>query len=217
MPKQTPLHRIRIKICGITRPEDGLAAAQAGADAIGLVFYEHSSRAVTIEQAQAVVAALPPFVTAVGLFVDPSPAWLAEVLASVPLGLLQFHGDESAELCARMGLPYLKAIRMRPEVDLAAAADTYQGAIGLLLDTYDPAAHGGTGAVFDWSRIPQQCSLPLVLAGGLHAENVGAAVAAAPLWAVDVSSGVERAKGIKDPERMAAFVAAVVAANQRRV
>lgn len=201
-----PAGRIRVKICGITRPEDAAAAAAAGADAIGLVFHAPSPRAVTAEQAGAVVAALPPFVTAVGLFVDPEPAAVQGVLAAVPLDVLQFHGGEPPELCAAFGRPWLKAVRMRPGTDLHAAAARYAGARGLLVDTYRPGMPGGTGETFDWSEIPPDLARPLILAGGLTPENVGEALARVAPAAVDVSGGVERARGIKDPSRVAAFV-----------
>ncbi|MEY4642540.1 MAG: hypothetical protein RLZZ227_2534 [Pseudomonadota bacterium] len=191
-------HRTRVKICGITRLEDGLAAAAAGADAVGFVFYDKSSRAVSAEQAQAISAALPPFVTRVGLFVNADAAHVQAVLSSVALDLLQFHGDESAEYCAQFGRPYLKALRMREGVDLRAALKTYESAQGLLVDAWHEQQFGGTGAVFDWSLL---ASLPesrgIILAGGLHAENVAEAIRQVQPWAVDVSSGVETAPGQK--------------------
>lgn len=196
----------RVKICGITRPEDALAAARLGAAAIGLVFYAPSPRAVSIAQAQAVLQVLPPFVTTVGLFVDAEAGWIEEVLAAVPLDLLQFHGDETPEQCARYHRPYLKAVRMRPAVDLAECARRYHNARALLLDTYQPGLPGGTGAAFDWSRVPAQLDKPIVLAGGLTPANVAAAITAVRPYAVDVSGGVESAKGIKDAAKMAAFI-----------
>lgn len=208
-----PVRRTRIKICGITRPEDAAAAAAAGADAIGLVFYAGSPRAVTPERARALVAALPPFVTTVGLFVNASEQEVRAVLHQVPLDLLQFHGDETPAYCACFGRPYLKALRMRADLDPGREAQAFQGAAGLLLDAYRPDAYGGTGERFDWTRIPGTLSLPVVLAGGLDPDTVGQAVALARPYAVDVSSAVEAAKGIKDPQRIAAFVAAVRAAD----
>jgi len=205
--------RTRIKICGITRAEDGAAAAAAGADAIGLVFYAASPRAISVAQATALVAALPPLVTRVGLFVNPDPVWVREVLAAVALDLLQFHGDESAELCRAFGRPYLKALRMRPDCDIGAQMQAYGDASGILLDTWHPAAYGGTGESFDWQRIPNQRPRPLLLAGGLDPDNVAAAVSAVRPYAVDVSSGVEQRPGIKDAARIDAFAAAVARAD----
>ncbi len=200
--------RVRIKICGITRLADALTAVTLGADALGLVFYAASPRAVTVSQAQAIVAALPPFVTPVGLFVDAPAAQVHEVLAAVPLALLQFHGEESPAYCAAFQRPYLKALRMRPTLDLHQAASAYATAQGLLLDTYVPGVKGGTGLVFDWQQIPRGVSKPLVLAGGLTADNVAEAIATVQPYAVDVSGGVEASKGVKDPAKMAAFIQA---------
>lgn len=197
--------RTRIKICGITRIEDGLDAAGLGADAIGLVFAE-SPRRVEVAQAAAIVRALPPFVASVALFVNPDPALVAAVLAEVRPGLLQFHGEESAAFCAGFGAPFLKAIRVRPGTDLLQCAADFAAASGLLLDAYSPDAHGGTGHRFDWSLIPAAMPLPVVLAGGLGPGNVAGAVRAVRPWAVDVSSGVEAARGIKDAAKVAAFI-----------
>lgn len=199
---------IRVKICGITRVEDALAAAAAGADAIGLVFYARSPRAVDIERARAIIAALPPFVTTVGLFVDIERAELDDILASVPLDLLQFHGDESPEQCEGFNRPYIKALRVRAGDDIAARVDYYPGASGVLLDTYVDGVPGGTGAAFDWSLVPPALSKPVILAGGLHAGNVASAVAQVRPYAVDVSGGVEASKGIKDAEKIGAFIRA---------
>lgn len=199
---------IRVKICGITQVEDALAAAAAGADAIGLVFYARSPRAVDIERARAIIAALPPFVTTVGLFVDIERAELDDILASVPLDLLQFHGDESPEQCEGFNRPYIKALRVRVGDDIAARVDYYPGASGVLLDTYVDGVPGGTGAAFDWSLVPPALSKPVILAGGLHAGNVASAVAQVRPYAVDVSGGVEASKGIKDAEKIGAFIRA---------
>lgn len=196
----------RVKICGITRPEDALAAANAGADAIGLVFYPSSPRFVTPEQAQSIIAALPPFVTTVGLFVDASADEIRAVLDAVPLDMLQFHGDEPDSFCREFGLPYLKALRVRPGDDLNALAAQWPGAAGILLDSYKPGVPGGTGEVFDWTMIPGERSWSLVLAGGLAPGNVRQAVEQAKPWAVDVSGGVEAAKGIKNIEKINAFI-----------
>ena len=196
----------RIKICGVTRVEDGLAAARAGADAIGLVFAENSPRRVDRARAAGIARALPPFVSSVALFVNPEPAEVEAVLAEVRPNLLQFHGEETAAFCAGFGVPFLKAIRVRPETDLLQCAAEFAAAAGLLLDAYAPDAHGGTGHRFDWSLIPPRLPLPMVLAGGLGPGNVAEAVRSARPWAVDVSSGVESAKGIKDAAKVAAFI-----------
>ncbi len=197
---------VRVKICGITRLEDALAAAEAGADAIGLVFYPPSPRAVDIEKASSIVAALPPFVTTVGLFVDAAPEAVRAVLASVPLDLLQFHGDETDEYCRQFSRPYLKALRVQPSDDLNALAARWPGASGILLDSYQRGVPGGTGEVFDWSLIPAQRNWQLILAGGLDTANVADAVARCRPWAVDVSGGVEQSKGIKDASRITSFI-----------
>lgn len=199
---------VRVKICGITRVEDALAAAAAGADAIGLVFYAKSPRAVGIEQARAIIAALPPFVTTVGLFVDIECDELQRILASVPLDLLQFHGDESPEQCESINRPYIKALRVKAGDDIAVQVNRYPGAKGILLDTYVDGVPGGTGEAFDWSLVPEGLSKPVILAGGLHADNVAAAVARVRPYAVDVSGGVEASKGIKDAEKVGAFIRA---------
>ncbi len=196
----------RVKICGITRVQDGLDAVRFGAHAIGLVFYAPSPRSVTPDQARAIVDALPPFVTAVGLFVNADAEAVRATLAAVPLQLLQFHGDETPQYCAAFGMPYLKAVRVRPGVDLLQYAQQFHGARGLLLDAYVEGVRGGTGATFDWALIPRSLPLPVVLSGGLDADNVEAAVRAVRPWAVDVSSGVESAKGIKDAAKIEAFM-----------
>ena len=196
----------RIKICGITRVEDAQAVARNGADAIGLVFYERSPRHVTVQQAAQLAAALPPFITVVGLFVNASAEAVREVLAQVSLDVLQFHGEESPEFCAQWSKPYLKAIRVKAGVDLVQCAARYAGAQGLLLDAFIEGTHGGTGESFDWALIPHDLPLPVILSGGLHAGNVAAAIAQVRPYAVDVSSGVEASKGIKDAAKVAAFV-----------
>jgi len=203
------MNPVRIKICGITRVEDALAAAQLGVDAIGLVFYAPSPRAVTVEQALSIVRALPPFVTTVGLFVNASVAELQSVLQQVPLDLLQFHGEESADYCGQFGRPYIKALRMKPGVDMAEISAVYGDAQGILLDSYVAGAHGGTGETFDWSDVPDGLKKPIILAGGLTPNNVATAIGVVQPWAVDVSGGVEAAKGIKDSDQMAAFCKAV--------
>jgi phosphoribosylanthranilate isomerase len=196
----------RIKICGITRVEDALAAAHSGADAIGLVFHERSPRHVSIAQAKQLADALPPFVFAVGLFVNAEAAFVHAVLASVPLDILQFHGDEPAEFCAQFARPYIKAIRVKAGVDLLQCAARFYTAKGLLLDAHVEGIAGGTGATFDWALIPKQLPLPIILSGGLNAENVAAAIKQVRPYAVDVSSGVEASKGIKDAAKIAAFI-----------
>ncbi len=200
---------VRSKICGITRIEDALAAVAAGADAIGLVFYAKSPRAVSVEQAAAILHALPPFVTSVGLFVDMPRAELQALLQRLPLDLLQFHGDESPADCEGHGRPYIKALRVRPGEDVAAAMAPYAGARGILLDTFVEGVPGGTGATFDWALVPRQAAKPIILAGGLAAGNVAAAIRQVRPYAVDVSGGVEASKGIKDAGKIRAFVQAV--------
>lgn len=205
-----------IKICGITSVEDARAAVDAGADAIGLVFYARSPRCVTLEQAAVIARAVGPFVTTVGLFVDPSPEAVQLVLDEVPLQLLQFHGDESPAFCASFQRPFIKALRMAEGVDVSAIERefTYAGALGLLLDSYSPAIPGGTGETFAWARIPLERRIPLILAGGLSPDNVAAAVTQVRPYAVDVSSGVEIAPGRKDSAKITAFVQAVREADQ---
>ncbi len=203
------MHTVRSKICGITRIEDALAAADAGADAIGLVFYAKSPRAVDVRQARAIMAELPPFVTTVGLFVNASRCELNEILKALPLDLLQFHGDETPAECDGYQRPWIKALRVRPGDDLEAACQHYANARGILLDTYVPGVPGGTGEAFDWSLVPQRLSKPIILAGGLSAANVGQAISEVRPFAVDVSGGVEQAKGVKDAAKIAAFVRAV--------
>lgn len=200
---------VRSKICGITRIEDALAAAEAGADAIGFVFYAESPRAVDVRQARAIIAELPPFVTTVGLFVNASRCGLNEILEVVPLDLLQFHGDETPQDCEGYHRPWIKALRVRPGDDLEAACQLYAGARGILLDTYVAGVPGGTGEAFDWSLVPARLSKPIILAGGLSADNVGQAIAQVRPYAVDVSGGVEQAKGIKDAAKIEAFMQAV--------
>ncbi len=196
----------RSKICGITRVEDGLAAAQYGADAIGLVFYPPSPRHVSTAQAAVIAAALPPFVTTVGLFVNPDAADVRAALGALRLDLLQFHGDETPAFCASFGVPYLKAVRVKPGVDLIQYAIRFRGAKGLLLDAFVEGKAGGTGESFDWKLIPDDLPLPVILSGGLDPANVKAAIERVRPWAVDVSSGVEASKGIKDAARIAAFM-----------
>ena len=201
--------RTRVKICGLTRADDVGSVVANGADAIGLVFYPPSPRAVTQEQAQSLVAGLPPFVTVVGLFVDEERGRIAEILRRVRIDLLQFHGDETAADCAGHGRPWIKAVRMRDNVDLPALKARYGSASALLLDAYRPGVPGGTGSAFDWDLIPADMAGEIVLAGGLDADNVARAVRGVRPYAVDVSGGVERAKGIKDADKIAAFMRGV--------
>lgn len=206
--------RTRVKICGITRPEDAAAAVRAGADAIGLVFYPPSPRAITASRAAQIIHTLPPFVTTVGLFVNAAADEVAEVLKTVPLDLLQFHGEESPAACEEHGRPYIKAVRMRPDVDLADLGRRYASALGLLLDSYQPGVPGGTGATFDWGRIPVVLRDRIILAGGLSPDNVEHAIQQVRPYAVDVSGGVEQEKGIKDEEKIRAFMRGVERANR---
>ncbi len=206
------MSRTRIKICGITRSVDLDAVLHAGTDAVGFVFYPPSPRALSLPDALALAQRVPPFVTRVGLFVNAEPAEVETALAAVPLDLLQFHGDEDAAYCDQFGLPYLKAARVRPDLDLLEFARAYPSAQGLLLDAW-VEAYGGVGQSFDWSLIPGDLPLPIVLSGGLHAGNVIEAVTKIHPWAVDVSSGVEVAKGVKDAGKISAFVEAVRTAD----
>ncbi len=205
----------RIKICGITRVEDALYAASSGADAIGLVFYVSSPRHVSIAQAKKIVDALPPLITVVGLFVNAEATFLREVLSSVPLDLLQFHGDELPEYCAQFKRHYLKAIRVKAGVDLIQCASDFRGAKGLLLDAHVEGIPGGTGTAFDWTLIPKKLPLSVILSGGLDAGNVAAAIKQVRPYAVDVSSGVEASKGIKDAAKIAAFINEVKRADAK--
>ncbi|HZW85934.1 MAG TPA: phosphoribosylanthranilate isomerase [Gallionella sp.] len=203
----------RVKICGITRLQDALAAAHSGADAIGLIFYQHSPRHVSIAQAAHLAAALPPFVTVVGLFVNAEAAFVRDVLAGVRLDLLQFHGEETAEFCAQFNRPYIKAVRVKAGVDLLQCAADYSGAAGLLLDAHVEGVQGGTGATFDWTLIPEAMPLPIILSGGLQPENVAAAIRQVRPYAVDVSSGVEASKAIKDAVKITRFIQEVNSTN----
>lgn len=198
--------RVRVKICGITRVEDALTAVAQGADAIGLVFYAPSPRAVSIEQAVAIAEQMPAFVSVVGLFVNAEEHYIKEVTSRVQLDLLQFHGDETPEQCAQYGLPFIKAVRVKSDTNLVQYAKDYSASRALLLDTYTEGVAGGTGHVFDWGLIPPDLNKPVVLAGGLTAENVALAIKQVKPYAVDVSGGVEASKGIKDAAKIAAFM-----------
>ncbi len=201
--------RTRVKICGFTDVENAVFAAKAGVDAIGLVFYQPSPRNVEIETAVKIVSALPAFVSVVALFVNEQEAIIKNVLEKVSVDCLQFHGNEEPEACSVYGKRYIKAIRMRQDTDVSALARCYSNADGLLLDAYHPYMEGGTGDRFDWNLVPHQCGLPIILAGGLDAMNVKMAVDRTRPYAVDVSSGVESGKGIKDKNKIAAFMSAV--------
>ncbi|MEQ1532574.1 MAG: phosphoribosylanthranilate isomerase [Sideroxydans sp.] len=196
----------RIKICGITREQNLHAVANSGADAIGLVFYEKSPRHVSVQHAARLMRVVPPFVTVVGLFVNPTADYVRQVLATISLDVLQFHGEESPAFCEQFGKPYLKAIRVKAGVNLVECATEFSGAQGLLLDAFVEGTQGGTGESFDWALIPQNLALPVILSGGLNAGNVAAAIKQVRPYAVDVSSGVEAAKGIKDAAKVAAFI-----------
>src|SRR5687768_5931093 len=198
--------RTRVKICGIREALHGVVAADAGADAIGLVFYRESPRFVTPGAAANVVAMLPPFVTSVGLFVDADEGKIHDMLKSVRLDCLQFHGDETPEFCASFGIPYVRAVSMKEGISLLEWAGRFSSARALLLDAHVPGVPGGTGQTFDWSAIPRDLPMPLILSGGLSAENVGPAIKAVGPWAVDVSSGVEASRGTKDPKKIVEFI-----------
>jgi phosphoribosylanthranilate isomerase len=195
-----------VKICGITRAEDALAAAHCGAHAIGLVFYRPSPRYVDPEVAAGIVRALPPFITPVGLFVDAPADEVRAISVRSRVQMIQFHGAETPDFCVAFDLPYMKGVRVRPGVDLLQYARDFQGAKALLLDAYQEGLHGGTGAVFDWNLIPSALPLPVVLSGGLNPDNVADAIRRVKPFAVDVSSGVESSKGIKDVRKIEAFV-----------
>jgi phosphoribosylanthranilate isomerase len=198
--------RTRVKICGFTRVEDAVYAAHLGVDAIGLVFYPPSPRHVEIEQAIRIVNALSAFTSVVALFVNEQEARIREVLERVSIDCLQFHGDEPAEACRIYGKRYIKAVRIQDGIDIGALAQHYHDAAGLLLDAYHPDAKGGTGSQFDWKLIPRQCTLPVILAGGLDETNAKQAVQTVRPYALDISSGVEAEKGVKDSLKMAAFI-----------
>ncbi|MBT7409997.1 MAG: phosphoribosylanthranilate isomerase [Methylococcales bacterium] len=207
--------RTRLKVCGITNPDDAINAVNAGVDAIGLVFYEKSPRSVTIEQARCVVNSLPPFVTVVGLFVNESAEIIKQILDQVSLDILQFHGDELADFCQQFNTPYMKAIRMKSEVNYHKMEADYQAASGLLLDTYQKGIPGGTGETFNWSLIPSvsQRKKPIILAGGLTPENVKIAIETVKPFAVDVSGGVEKNKGLKSQSLMKSMMNGVMNAR----
>jgi phosphoribosylanthranilate isomerase len=211
--------RTRIKICGMTRSEDALAAAEAGADALGFVFYPPSPRHIEIDQAWSIIDVLPAFVTTTALFVNPEPGLVKTVIQRLKIDLLQFHGDESVEFCEQFDRPYIKAVRMQPDTDLAMLSQRYTSAQALLLDTYVKGVPGGTGEAFNWDWVApskrEDTCLPIILAGGLTAENVGQAVQTVQPWAVDVSGGVEASPGKKSKAQIQAFVDAVNASEPK--
>lgn len=203
------IRRTRIKICGITRVEDGVTAARLGADAIGLVFYPKSSRFVDVVTAMQIVRALPPFVTTVGLFVDAEKAQVDAIMRQVSPGMLQFHGNEDPAYCASYGVPFIKAVPMGEAADLVDYGRRFQQAVGLLLDSHGGDKTGGSGQCFDWRKIPKDVEKPIILAGGLDPNNVVEAIQRIQPFAVDVSSGVESAKGVKDSRLMQLFIESV--------
>ena len=209
--------RTRIKICGITRLNDALSAVNLGADAIGFVFFPKSPRAIHAEDAQKIVACLPPFVSVVGLFVDAELKFIQDILNHVQLDMLQFHGNESPQFCDQLGLPYIKSVRMSPNQDLIKWSQQFSSARGLLLDSYKPGIPGGTGIVFDWQTISRErLSCPIILAGGLNRKNVLEAISIVRPWSVDVSTGVEKSPGEKDTDLIADFIMEVNSFNNFR-
>ncbi len=206
--------RTRVKICGFTQEQDAVVAAKLGVDAIGLVFYPPSPRHVSIEKAAKIISALPAFVTVVALFVDEKESRIHEVLNNISIDCIQFHGDESADACRIYNKPYIKAVRMRQELDVLKIAMQYQDASALLLDAYHPGLQGGSGKQFDWDLIPVNCTLPVVLAGGLQESNIKQAVGSVRPYALDVSSGVETGKGIKDAAMMTALFRKIDESNR---
>lgn len=196
----------RVKICGITSLEDALHAVNAGADALGFVFYDKSPRYISPEAANAIIALLPPFVVPIALFVNADESLVNALISGSKRWIIQFHGDESPESCAKYAVPFYKAIRMKPEVDLQVEVERYSEALAILLDAYKPGVPGGTGETFDWHLIPENLAKPVILAGGLTVDNVAEAVQAVRPYAVDVSGGVEKEKGLKDPDKVALFI-----------
>ena len=201
--------RTRVKICGLRQDDDVVVASKAGADALGFVFYPPSPRAVSVDQAARLVAKVPSFVSSVGLFVNASAEQIEQTLQQVPLNLLQFHGDETPEFCQQFGAPWIKAVRMREDINLWQLKEDYHLGQGLLLDAYQKGTPGGTGASFDWQRIPSDLAPEIILAGGLDATNIQAAIAQVQPWAVDISGGVESSKGLKDHAKIDAFMAEI--------
>lgn len=205
---------IRTKICGLTRPEDVASAVEAGADALGFVFYEPSPRSVDVEQAKELIKSVPAFVTTVALFVDPSVELVEQVIAECQIDLLQFHGEETPEFCQQFSRPYMKAVRVKNTEDIEKADQIYTDAKALLLDAYVENIPGGTGKTFDWSLVPSKLTKPWILAGGLSVENVKSSILQTQPYAVDVSGGVEAAKGIKSADKIQQFISEVRSAEQ---
>ena len=196
----------KVKICGFTEPNNARDAALAGVDAIGLVFYDKSPRNVDIHSAQKIIEALPPFINRVGLFVNANPSFIDEILCEVPLDTLQFHGDESVLDCAQYQMPFIKSLRVKPDTNVKEIAENFSSASALLLDSFSPSGYGGTGESFDWSLACVKISLPIILAGGLTVDNVAVAIKQVNPYAVDASSGVESAPGVKDIDKIEAFI-----------
>jgi phosphoribosylanthranilate isomerase len=201
--------RTRVKICGITRVEDAAAVVQYGADALGLVFYPQSPRYIDTARAREIAESVAPFVTVVGLFVNATPDNIRQIIDTVPVGLLQFHGNEDNDLCKSFGLPFIKSIAMQEGMDTGPRMERYPDAAGFLLDAWQPQSHGGGGETFDWKTIPESFPAPMILAGGLTHGNISTAIKMTRPYAVDVSSGVESAKGIKSADKIAAFMRGV--------
>lgn len=206
MSSLVPSKRTRVKICGFTDTDQAQFAAQMGIDALGLVFYPPSPRAIDCTQAQAIIRSLPPFITIVALFVNETAEQINQVLKQTGADMIQFHGDESPEFCRSFARPFIKAIRVQDDTDIIAESKRYTDARGLLLDAWHPDSHGGTGTQFNWDQVPDQCELPLILAGGLTPDNIQQALHTSQLDTVDISSGVEFAKGQKSPEKIASFL-----------
>ncbi len=207
------MNRTRVKICGITRLEDALCAVEAGADSLGFVFYSKSPRAIEPQAAAEIIRKLPAFVTTTGLFVDADAEYIDLVIRETRIDLLQFHGDESPEFCNSFSRPFIKALRMKPGLNLNNEYQRYSDSQAILLDAYRPGVPGGTGEVFDWDLIPTPHKAPLILAGGLTCDNVAQAVEVVQPFAVDVSGGVEQSKGIKDAVKIVKFINEVTRAN----
>ena len=196
----------KVKICGFTDPDNARDASIAGVDAVGLVFYHKSPRNVDVQKAQEIIDALPPFVNRVGLFVNANPSFVDEILCEVPLDTLQFHGDESLLDCTQYQMPFIKSLRVRPDTNVVQVAEQFSSASAILLDSFNPSSFGGTGEAFDWSLACVDISLPIILAGGLNSDNVSSAIRQVRPYAVDASSGVESAPGVKDIDKIEAFI-----------
>ena len=201
--------RTRVKFCGITRQADAALAVQLGADALGFVFHPKSPRYIAPALAGEIIAGLPPFVTSVGLVVDHSQDDVEEIVSQTKIDLIQFHGDESPEFCAQSSRPYIKAVRVKQTTDIQVVCDNYRFARGLLLDAYVAGVPGGSGERFDWSKVPTDTAMPIIMAGGLNPENVTEAIERYRPWGVDVSSGIEATPGIKEAAKMKNFIAMV--------